>query len=226
MAGEIDRLVADPFHQAAVAGDDIGAMVDDRLAETGVGEALGDRHADGCRQPLAERAGRRLDAGRVLILRMPRRHGAELTKVLEVLDLDPGIADEITERIEQHRAVAGRKHEAVAVGPTRIGGVEFQEGAKKHARDIGHAHRHAGMAGLGPVHGVHRQGANGVGVVPRARGGNIQHLNFLYQAPFWRCTSARMRGVRMSCIARSSLLPGMTIELARDIQLPAIIVTR
>ena len=39
------------------------------------------------------------------------------------------IAEEMEQRVEQHRAVAGREHEAVAVGPFRIGRIEFQESA-------------------------------------------------------------------------------------------------
>ena len=32
--------------------------------------------------------------------------------------------------------------------------------SKQHGRDVGHAHRHAGMAGLGLFHRVHRKGAD------------------------------------------------------------------
>src|SRR3546814_4399208 len=35
VAGQRDRLVADALHQAAVAGDDVGAVVDQRVAEAG-----------------------------------------------------------------------------------------------------------------------------------------------------------------------------------------------
>ena len=33
MAGERDRFLADAFHQAAVAGDHVGAVVDEIVAE-------------------------------------------------------------------------------------------------------------------------------------------------------------------------------------------------
>ena len=42
-------------------------------------------------------------------------------KSLDVLDRRPRVAGEVEQRIDQHRAVAGRQHEAVAVGPVRIG---------------------------------------------------------------------------------------------------------
>ena len=64
MAGKPDRLVVDAFHQAAVAGDHPGAVVDQIVAEDGVEVPLGDRHADRHRQALAERPGGGLDARR------------------------------------------------------------------------------------------------------------------------------------------------------------------
>ncbi len=60
--GDRDRLVADALHQVAVGGDHIGVVVDDVVAEAGRDHALGDRHADGIAEPLAERAGGGLDA--------------------------------------------------------------------------------------------------------------------------------------------------------------------
>ena len=117
MAGEIDRLLADAFHQAAVAGDDVGVVIDEVVAEARGHRALGDRHADRRRQTLAERAGRRLDAQRVAVFGMAGRLRAELAETLDLLDRHVGIADEVMHRVLQHRAMAGRQHEAVAVGP-------------------------------------------------------------------------------------------------------------
>ena len=75
MTGEIDRLVADAFLQAAIAGDHVGVVIDDIGAETGREHALGQRHADGGRMPLPERARRRLDAQRVADIPDGRRCG-------------------------------------------------------------------------------------------------------------------------------------------------------
>ncbi len=165
MPGEVDRLVADALHQAAVAGEHISEMIDEFVAETRRLEALCYRHADGGGEALAERPGGRLDARRVAIFGMARGFRAELAELLQILDVDAGIADEIAERVEQHRAVSGGEHEAVAVRPMGIGGVEFQKASEQHAGHIGHAHRHAGVAGLGLFDRVHRQRANGVGVL-------------------------------------------------------------
>ena len=117
MAGKRDRLLADALHQVAVGGEDVGVMVDERVAELGVEHALGERHADRRRNALAERAGRRLDAGGHEVFGMARRLRIELAEALQLLDRHALVADEVEEGVEQHRAVAGREHEAVAVGP-------------------------------------------------------------------------------------------------------------
>ena len=47
MTGERDRLLADAFHEAAVAGDHVSMVVDDLIAIAAIEETLGERHADG-----------------------------------------------------------------------------------------------------------------------------------------------------------------------------------
>jgi hypothetical protein len=49
--------------------------------------------------------------------------------------------------------------------------IELQEAAEQHGGDVGHAHRHAGMAGIGLLHGVHGERPDGVGHVAMADGG-------------------------------------------------------
>ena len=165
MAGHVDGFVRNAFHQAAVASDHIGIMIDQIVPKARVGQALGQRHAHGGGDALAERAGRRLDAQGMAIFRMAGGPGAELAEILQLLDRHVGIADEIMQRILQHRAMAGGQHEAVAVGPGRIGRIDIDKFREQHGGDIGHAHGHAGMAGLGFLHRVHRQGADGVGQI-------------------------------------------------------------
>ena len=163
MAGERDRLLADAFHQVAVGGDHVGLVIDHVVAELGGEMPLGDRHADRVGEALAERAGGGLDARRVAVFGMAGGDRAELAEALDLVDRHRRIAGEIEQRVEQHRAVAGRQHEAVAVGPGRIGRIEFQEAREQDRRHVGHAHRHAGMAGFRLLDRVHRQRADGVG---------------------------------------------------------------
>ena len=162
MPRERDRLVRYAFHQAAVAGDGVGVVIDDVVAQTRIQHALGERHADGVGKPLAQGPRRRLDAGRVPVLGVAGGLGAELAETLELADVHARIAGEIQQRIEQHRPVARRQDEAVAVGPLGVGGVKAQELAEQHGGDVRHAHGHARVAGLRRLHRVHRQGPDGV----------------------------------------------------------------
>ena len=162
VAGEVDRLVGDALHQAAVAGDHVGPMIDE-IAVPGRQRALGDGHADSGGEALPKGPGRRLDAESVAVLGMAGGPGAELSEALDFLDGHVGVAGQIEQRVKQHRPVAGRQDETVAVWPTRGRGIEFEELREQHRRDVGHAHRHAGMAGLGFFDRVDRQEADGVG---------------------------------------------------------------
>ncbi len=162
MAGERDRFLADAFHQVAVGGEHISRVIDDIAAEQSGEVALGDRHADRIGKSLAERPGGGFDAGRVAMLRVARRERAELTEAFELRKRRLLVAEQIEQRVEQHRSVAGRQHEAVAIGPGRVGRIEFEEAGEQHRRDIGRAHRQAGMARLCLFDRIHRQRADGV----------------------------------------------------------------
>ena len=160
---EPDRLVVDAFHEAAVADDHPGAVVDQAVAELGVEVALGDRHADSHREPLPKRAGGRLDAFDQEVLRVAGARAAELAEVRDLLQRRVRVAREVEQRVDQHRAVAGAEHEPVAVGPLRLGRVELEELAPQHRGDVGHAHRHARMPRIGCLDRVHRQRPDRVG---------------------------------------------------------------
>ena len=82
--------------------------------------ALRDRHADRVAEALAERPGGGLDAGRMAVFGMAGRDRAELAEALDLVDRHRLVAEEMKQRIDQHRAVAGREHEPVAIGPVRL----------------------------------------------------------------------------------------------------------
>ena len=110
--------------------------------------------------------------------------------------VDVRIAGEIEQRIEQHRAVAGRQDEAVAVGPVRVGGIVLQELREQHRGDIGHAHRQAGVAGFGLLDGVHGEEANGVGHP-------VMLCALVHgRSQIWRWIYARTEGRRHIAVAR------------------------
>ena len=108
-------------------------------------------------EPLAERAGRGLDPGRVPVLGVARGARAELAEALDLVDRHVAVAGQVEQPVEQHRAVPRRQHEAVAVRPVRRARVELQVLLEEHGRNVGHAHRHARMPGIRLLHRVHRQ---------------------------------------------------------------------
>ena len=171
MAGQRGGFVADPLHQVAVRGNRVGPVIDRRVAEAGGQHAFGERHADRRGDALAERAGRRLDPRRVAVFRVAGGAAAELAEPADLIHRHVGIAGQVEERIEQHRAVAGGQDEAVAVGPARRGRVEFQIAREQHRGRVGHPHRHARMAGLGRFHRVHGERADRVGHAERGDAG-------------------------------------------------------
>ncbi len=161
VAGEGGGLAADALHHAAVAGQHVGVVVDDVVAEGGGEEALGDGHADGVGDALAERAGRRLDARRVPVLGVTRRAAAPLAEGLEVVDAQV-VAGQVQHGVEQHARVARGEHEAVAVRPRGVGRVVPEVTREERVRDGRGAHGHARMAGVGLLDAVDGQEADGV----------------------------------------------------------------
>jgi hypothetical protein len=157
MAGERRRLVADPFHQVAVAGQHAGAVVDDLVAVAGVEQALGKRHADGGGETLPERASRGLDAESVAVLGVPRRARAELAEAPQLVERHVRVVGQVEQRVEQPRAVPSGEHEAVAIGPVGGPGIERKMPREQHGRDVRLAHRQIRMARVGPLDRVHRE---------------------------------------------------------------------
>ena len=96
MPGKPDRLVVDAFHQAAVAGDDEGAVIDQLVAVDGVQMPLGDRHADRHRQRPG-RAGRWSTStpASSKFSGWPGARAAELAEALDVVDRRPRVAGQV-----------------------------------------------------------------------------------------------------------------------------------
>ena len=62
----------------------------------------------------------------------------------------------------EHQEGADERSGAVAVGPGRVGRIVPQESVPQRVADLGHSHRHAGMAGTGLLHRIHRQRPRGM----------------------------------------------------------------
>ena len=164
-AGKRTGFVRNAFHQAAVAEENPGAVVDDGVAgavEVVRQHFFGQRHADGVGDALAERAGGGFDARRVAVFGVAGRLAVQLTEILQIVDRQI-VAGQVQQGVDQHRAVTVGQHEAVAVGPLGVGRVVLEVVAPQHFGDLGHAHGGAGVAGLGFLNRIHGQRANRTG---------------------------------------------------------------
>ena len=170
-------LGRDPLHQAAVAAHGIDVVVEDVEARPVVvlrEPLLRDRHAHARRDPLSQRPGGRLDARYPVVLRVPRRLAVEMAEAADVVEgdrwppqpfvvrvhrLGPG---EVEHGPKQHGGVPVGEHEAVAVGPDWVLGIEAQDAIPDRINQRRQRHRRAGVSGVGLLHRVDRQRADGV----------------------------------------------------------------
>ncbi len=163
VARQGDGFLGNAFHQAAVAGQHIGLVIDEVIAEAGGQVALGNGKAHGIGKALAQGPGGGFNAGGMAIFRVARGLGAQLPEVLELLQRHVLVARQKQQRIQQHGAVAGGENEAVAIRPMRIAGIKIEELGEQHRGKIRRTHGQAGMAGIGFLDGIHAEGANRIG---------------------------------------------------------------
>jgi hypothetical protein len=79
-----------------------------------------------------------------------------------VLRIDRLDASEVQERVEQHRGMPDRQHEAVAVRPDRLLGIEAKEALPETVSHWGQSHGRSRVPRVRGLHGVHCQRANSV----------------------------------------------------------------
>ena len=121
-------LGRDALHHVAVAGDDVGMMIDDlevAPVEPLSEHVLGDCQTDGVRYALPQRTRRHLNARRATALRMSGRVRPPLTELLDVVETYV-IAGQVEQRVQQHRRVPSRQHEVVPVRPRGIARIVLQ----------------------------------------------------------------------------------------------------
>ena len=147
MPGQAGRLVADALHQIAQRAHHPGAVVHQALAEPRRQQALRQRHADRHAEPLPKRTGGRLDGGVQAMFRVAAGGAAQLAVAFEHLRLHAGVPGQVQQRVEQRRAVTRREHEAVAVGPVRVGGVKAVKLGPQHGGGVRHADRQLAVRG-------------------------------------------------------------------------------
>ncbi len=160
-------LRGDALLEAAVAGDREDEVVERRLALRGVRVeqtalvAGGHRHAHRVGDTLAQRAGRRLHAGGVAVLGVPRGLRAPRAERFEVgqLQAEPG---QVELRVEGQGRVAGGQHEPVATHPVGVGRVMPHHLLEEGVRGGREAHGRTGMAVTDLLYGIGGQDAGGV----------------------------------------------------------------
>ena len=93
-----------------------------------------------------------------MIFRMPRRFAAELAEMANVVERDRRLAEplvlrvhraragQIQHRPQQHRGVAVRQDEAIAIRPDRVLRIEAHDLVPDHVDQRRERHRRAGMA--------------------------------------------------------------------------------
>ena len=81
MAGEGNRFLGNAFHQATVAADHIGVVVDDFFTETGGQQLFGDCHTDGGGNALTQRPRGRFNAFQMAVFGVTGTTGTELAEV-------------------------------------------------------------------------------------------------------------------------------------------------
>ncbi len=161
VAGERRGLVADTLLEVAVTAEHERVVVDDLLAEARPQVRLRQSDADPVGEALAERTGRDLDAGRVAVFRVAGGLRLPLPELAQVVE-GQAEAGEVEERVEQHRRVPVGEHEAVAVGPGRVGGVVLHHPGPEDMGEGGQGHRRARVTGVRLLHRVHREAADDV----------------------------------------------------------------
>ena len=81
----------------------------------------------------------------------------------------------VQQRVDQHAAVAGGQHEAVAVEPLGVLGVVLEELVPQGVAHRGTTHGQAGVPALGLVDRINRQEADAVDAESVERSGSSDH---------------------------------------------------
>ena len=117
---------------------------------------LGCCQADAGPKALPQRPRGGLDTKTGVPFGMPGGRVTELAEVAEIVHRQRKPC-EMQERVQQHRAMAVGKDEAVPIRPLGRRRIDHEVIAPEDDRDIGHAQRHTRMARIGGLHPVHCQ---------------------------------------------------------------------
>src|ERR1700723_811564 len=177
MSGQRCSLRCNTFHQAPVTTDCINVVVEDLEARSivVVGEPfLRDCHADARCRTLPERASCGFNTRHPVVFRMAGSLAVELAEATDIVERDRRLpqcfvvgihslnAGEMERRPEQHRGMAVRQHEAIAIGPDRVLRIEFKDTIPYRIDKRRERHWRSGVSGVGLLHGIDGERANRV----------------------------------------------------------------
>ena len=147
------------FLQVAIADQNVGVVVDDRVPrpiEACRHGHFGDSHADGVGQSLPQGTGGGFDAGGLAVFRMAGRTTSPLAESLQLFQRQVETRD-MKQRIQERTTMSGRENEAVAVGPKGITRIELERAIPECISHGRRAQGQPGMARVGLLHHVHGQ---------------------------------------------------------------------
>ena len=118
--------------------------------------------------PLPQRAGGGFNTGGIAVFRMAGGFRVQLTEVANIVN-GHVVPAQVQQGILQHGTMPVGQHEAVTVGPGRVGRVMAEVIVPQHLSNICHTHGRTGVAGFGFLNRIHAQRANGVGEIVTGR---------------------------------------------------------
>ena len=157
--------MADAFHQATIAHEHIGVVVNDvvaRLVEFSGQQFFGQGHAHGIGDALSQRSGGGFNARGDAHFGVTGGFAVQLAEVFQLCH-GQRVASQVQQGVNEHGAVTVGQHEAIAVGPVGVFGVVLQVLAPQCHGHVGHAHGRTWVARIGLLNSVHGQGTNCVG---------------------------------------------------------------
>ncbi len=200
MPGNGRGFAADAFHHVAVTAQGVDVVIEQHVViavETLAQPALGHGHAHAVGATLAERARGGFYPGGHAVFGVARGLGAHLPELLDIVQADRRLArafavginldhaGQVQQRIKEHRRMPHRQYKPIAVGPVGMVRVIAQEPTPQRVPHRRQAHGRTGVAGVGLLHSVHGQGANGVDALGVDSSGSMSHETVLPQVAIY-----------------------------------------
>ena len=147
------------FHQAAVAHEDVGVVIDDVqtvFIKFGGKDFFRQCHTHSVGNALSQRAGGGFHAVGVAVFGVAGGFAVQLAEVFQVFNAQV-VAGQVQQAVQQHGRVAVGEDEAVAVVEFGVGRVVTQEFRPQYFRHFRHTHGRAGVAGICFLNGIGRE---------------------------------------------------------------------